>query len=104
MTRIYEDTGSLTYNAEDVACDFIRWIENYLRPGAAYNHLDFDGVWNSSTILDHPFGRQKAMLELGLLETFNGIKQFPSDNKVLAAVDMKVDDYKIKINNVLTNE
>jgi len=60
MTKIYEDTGSLPYNAEDVACDFIRWIENYLRPGADYAHIDMDTLWNSSSITDHPFGRQKA--------------------------------------------
>jgi len=63
MTKIYEDTGSLPYNAEDVACDFIRWIENYLRPGADYAHINMDTLWNS-TIKDHPYGRQRAMLDL----------------------------------------
>ena len=101
MTKIYEDTGSLPYNAEDVACDFIRWIENYLRPGAAYNHIDFDGIWNSSSILDHPFGRQRAMLDLGLLKTFNGMTSFPSDDKVLASVNLTSAEYKSKINSIL---
>ena len=94
MTKIYEDTGSLPYNAEDVACDFIRWIENYLRPGADYAHIDMDTLWNSSEIKDHPFGRQKAMLDLGLVETFNGMTSFPSDDKILQSAGISVDDYK----------
>ena len=94
MTKIYEDTGSLPYNAEDVACDFIRWIENYLRPGADYNHIDMDTLWNSSSIKDHPFGRQKAMLDLGLIETFNGMTSFPSDDKIIRDAGLTVEDYK----------
>lgn len=97
MSRIYEDTGSLPYNAEDVACDFIRWIENYMRPGKDYSHIDMDNTWNSSTILDHPFGRQKAMLDLGLVDTFNGIKNHPSDDKVIAAAGLTVEEYKTKV-------
>ena len=97
MTKIYEDTGSLPYNAEDVACDFIRWIENYLRPGADYSHINMDTLWNSSSIKDHPFGRQKAMLDLGLLETFNDMTSFPSDDKVLKAANTKVEEYKQKV-------
>jgi hypothetical protein len=84
----------LPYNAEDVACDFIRWIENYLRPGADYNHVNMDTLWNSSVILDHPYGRQRAMLELGLVETFNGMTNHPSDDKILADAGMSVEDYK----------
>lgn len=94
MNKIYEDTGSLPYNAEDVACDYIRWIENYLRPGADYAHINMDTLWNSSSINDHPFGRQKAMLDLGLVETFNGMTSFPSDDKVLQAAGISVEDYK----------
>tara|TARA_B110000285_G_C14979123_1_gene540433 strand:- start:73 stop:1044 length:972 start_codon:yes stop_codon:yes gene_type:complete len=94
MNKIYKDTGSLPYNAEDVACDFIRWIENYLRPGKDYSHINMDTLWNSSSINDHPFGRQKAMLDLGLLETFNGMTSFPSDDKVLQAAGVSVEDYK----------
>ena len=97
MTKIYEDTGSLPYNAEDVACDFIRWIENYLRPGADYAHINMDTLWNSSTIKDHPSGRQRAMLDLGLLETFNGMTSFPSDLKVLDAAGIKPEEYKQKV-------
>ena len=94
MNKIYEDTGSLPYNAEDVACDYIRWIENYLRPGADYGHINIDTLWNSSSIKDHPFGRQKAMLDLGLIETFNGMTSFPSDDKIIAAAGITVEEYK----------
>ncbi len=94
MTKIYEDTGSLPYNAEDVACDFIRWIENYLRPGADYAHINMDTLWNSSEIKDHPYGRQKAMLDLGLVETFNGMTSFPSDDKILQSAGLSVEEYK----------
>ena len=94
MTKIYEDTGSLPYNAEDVCCDFIRWVENYVRPGAAYDHLDFDGVWSSCRIKDHPYGRQKAMLDLGIVKTFNGMKSHPSDDVILKQAGLTVDQYK----------
>src|SRR5210317_1018713 len=69
MTKIYEDTGAYPYNAEDVCCDFIRWVENYVRPGSHYSHINLDEVWSSSRIKNHPYGRQKAMLELGLVQT-----------------------------------
>lgn len=97
MNKIYEDTGSLPYNAEDVACDYIRWIENYLRPGADYSHINMDTLWNSSSINDHPFGRQKAMLDLGLIETFNGMTSFPSDDKIIAAAGLTAEEYKNRV-------
>jgi len=96
MKLIYEETGSVPYNAEDVACDFIRWIENYVRPGADYADVNMDTLWNSSSIKDHPYGRQKAMLDLGLVETFNGIKNHPSDDAVLKAANVSLEDYKLK--------
>jgi len=65
-----------------------------VRPGAAYDHLDYDNLWNSSNIKDHPFGRQKAMLELGIIETFNGMKHHPSDDKVIAEAGITVEQYK----------
>ena len=100
MTKIYEDTGSLPYNAEDVACDFIRWIENYLRPGADYNHIDMDTLWNSSSITDHPYGRQKAMLDLGLVETFNGMTAHPSDDKIIREAGLTVEEYKKMVSTI----
>jgi len=97
MAKVYEDTGSLPYNAEDVACDFIRWTENYVRPGADYAHLDYDDLWSSSSIIDHPYGRQKAMLDLGMVDTFRGMTAHPSDDKILALNKMSVEEYKQKV-------
>ena len=87
MMCLYEDTGSYPYNCEDVCCDFIRYLENYIRPGGDYDHLDFDGVWNSSQLV-HPHGRQKAMLELGLVKTFNDMTYHPSGDKIIAEAGM----------------
>lgn len=95
MDRIYQDTGSVPYDAEDIACDYIRYVENYVRPGHDYDHLDRDTLWNSSTILDHPFGRQKAMLEHGLIGSFNDLKVHPSDDYVLSRAGVSVDRYKL---------
>lgn len=100
MDRIYSDTKSVPYNAEDVCCDFIRWVENYVRPGAHYDHLDFDNVWSSSKIKNHPFGRQKPMLELGLVKTFNGMKSHPSDDKIIKEAGLTVAEYKKKVGNL----
>jgi len=97
MDKIYEDTGAYAYNAEDVCCDFIRWVENYIKPGADYNHLDRDEVWSSCKIVDHPFGRQKAMLSLGLVDSFNMINCHPADSYVLDMHGMSVKDYKQKV-------
>ena len=94
MERIYVETGAYPYNAEDVCCDFIRWVENYVRPGADYNHLDFDSVWSSCKIKDHPFGRQEAMLKLGLVDTFNSMTAHPSDDAIIKANNMTVEQYK----------
>ena len=94
MMRIYADTGSVPYNAEDVCCDYIRWIENFIRPGADYDHLNLDEVWSSCRIKDHPYGRQKAMLEHGLIKTFNGMKNHPSDDAIIKSAGMSVQQYK----------
>jgi hypothetical protein len=94
MTKIYEDTGAYPYNAEDVCCDFIRWVENYVRPGSHYSHINLDEVWSSSKIKDHPFGRQKAMLDLGLVQTFTTLKHHPSDDTILKQCNLTVDKYK----------
>jgi len=98
MMKIYEDTGSFPYNAEDVACDSIRWIENFVKPGGDYDHLDFDHVWNSSSIKDHPYGRQKAMLDLNLVPSFNGMSGHPSDDKVIKSLLITEEQYKEKVN------
>jgi len=94
MEKIYDDVKSYPYNAEDVCCDFIRWVENYVRPGADYDHLDYDNVWSSCKIKDHPFGRQKAMLDLGLVKSFNGMKAHPSDDAIIKQAGLTVEQYK----------
>lgn len=98
MNKIYADTGSLPYNAEDVACDFIRWVENYVKPGADYAHLDYDAIFSSCGIKDHPFGRQKAMLDIGLIETFKGMTSHPSDDKIIKEAGISVEEYKRRVN------
>ena len=98
MDRIYEDTKAFPYNAEDVCCDFIRWVENYIKPGSDYEHLDRDKVWSSCRIKDHPKGRQKYMLKLKLVDSFNNMSEHPSDYKVLDMNNMTVQDYKKSIN------
>ena len=98
MDRIYKDTGSVPYNAEDVCCDFIRWVENYIKPGADYNGLDFDAVWSSCKIKDHPYGRQKAMLDFGLVKTFNGMTNHPADDTIIRKAGLSVDQYKRMVN------
>ena len=100
--KIYEDTGAFPYNSEDVTCDMIRWIENYCKVGNDYNHLDLDHVWNSSTIKDHPKGRQKAMLDLGLIPTFNHLDNHPSDFFILDSVGMTEAQYKEKVKGLYT--
>ena len=94
MDKIYEETQSYPYNAEDVCCDYIRWVENYVRPGADYSHLNYDTLWSSCKIKDHPFGRQKAMLDLKLVETFNTMKSHPSDDTVIKQAGLSVEEYK----------
>jgi hypothetical protein len=97
MEQIWLDTNSRPYNAEDIACDCIRWIENYINPKQDYSHLDLDEVWSSHKIKDHPYGRQKPMLELGLINTFNGMKGHPSDDKILKEANVSVQEYREKV-------
>jgi len=94
--RILADTDMVPYNSEDVACDCIRWIENYINPKADYSHLCLDTIWSSHEIDDHPFGRQKAMLELGLVDTFNG-RQHPSDDKIIKEAGLTIQEYKNEV-------
>ena len=51
-------------------------------------------LWSSCGIKDHPYGRQKYMLELGLVDTFNGMKNHPSDDAILKANNMNVAEYQ----------
>ena len=99
MERIYEDTGSVPYDAEDIACDYIRWIESYIRPGHDYEHLDRDRVFSSHRVSHHPFGRQKGHLDLGLVSSFNSINVHPSDDYVLSRANLSVEEYQRRIKN-----
>ena len=100
MERAEKDTGYTAYNLEDQMCDCIRWIENYIRPGHDYDHLDRDVIWSSHKITDHPFGRQKPMLQLGLVQSFNSIDKHPSDDFVLQQAGWTVDRYKAEVINL----
>jgi hypothetical protein len=95
--RFSNDIGSTAYDGEDIFCDGIRWIENYVRPGHDYQHVDRDRVWNSSNIVDHPYGRQKAMLHHGLIDSFNKLTVHPSDDYVLKQAGMSKDQYTLKV-------
>ena len=97
MDMVYTDTGAVPYNAEDIMCDSIRWIENYIKPGDMYDHLDFNEVWSTSDIVDHPCGRQKMMLNLGLVDDFNKFKSFPSDTRVLDDAGVTKDQYNTMV-------
>jgi len=100
MMQAEKDTGGLAYNLEDVACDFIRWVENYVQPTKHYAHLDRDTLWSTSNIKDHPKGRQEAMLRLGLVESFNEVNKHPSDYWVLEQNNMSVDEYKQRVSEI----
>jgi hypothetical protein len=97
MEMAVHDTGHSAYNVEDQMCDCIRWIENYIRPGGDYDHLDLDKVWSSSRILHHPKGRQKKMLDLGLIDTFNGLGKHPSDYYVLEKAGVSPIEYAMMV-------
>ena len=64
MEAAVKDTGGAPRDLEDVMCDYIRWVENYIPDSKqkTYEHLDRTKIWNSSTITNHPKGRQKWKL------------------------------------------
>jgi hypothetical protein len=93
MMALYDDTGSYPYNCEDVCCDYIRFLENYVKPGDGYGHLNLDKVWNSSKII-HPYGRQRAMIDLGLVKSFNDLSFHPTGDKIIANAGLTVEKYK----------
>lgn len=61
MEAAVRDTGGAPRDLEDVMCDYIRWVENYIPDSKqkTYEHLDRTKIWNSSSISNHPKGRQK---------------------------------------------
>lgn len=64
MEAAKRDTGGAPRDLEDVMCDYIRWVENYIPDSKqkTYEHLDRKKIWNSSTITNHPKGRQQWKL------------------------------------------
>ena len=64
MEKAQLETGGLPKDLEDVMCDYIRYVENYIPDNKqkTYSHLDRSKIWNTSLITDHPKGRQKWML------------------------------------------
>ena len=64
MEAAVKDTGGAPRDLEDVMCDYIRYVENYIPQSKqkTYEHLDRTKIWNTSAIQDHPKGRQKWMM------------------------------------------
>ena len=52
------------YDVEDVACDYIRFIENHIPDNklGSYRHLDPKKVFHNSLVKNHPKGRQAWIL------------------------------------------
>ena len=94
VEKACDQLGGLPYDVEDIFCDYIRDVENYVRPGDHYDSLCRDSVWNTSLIKDHPYGRQKKMLELGLIDSFNKPKKHPADDFVIREAGIDAHTYK----------
>lgn len=64
MEESQKATGGHPKDLEDVMCDYIRYVENYIPDNKqkTYAHIDREKIWNNSIIVDHPKGRQKWML------------------------------------------
>lgn len=58
MDDLCSTLGSLPYDMEDVSCDYIRYIENYIPKGNTYKDIDRKTLWNTSMIKNHSKGRQ----------------------------------------------
>ena len=56
MEAAQEKTGGYPKDLEDVMCDYIRYVENYVPDNKQKTYLHFDRrkIWNSSLIIDHP--------------------------------------------------
>ena len=83
------------YDIEDTGgCDVIRYLENYVPNSENYAHLDLNVIFNNSSIVkDHPYGRQKAMLDHDKITDFNQYSNFSYD-KMLKVADMTAEEYK----------
>lgn len=104
MLMAENDTGGMAYNLEDVACDFIRWVENYVQPTKHYSHINLDMIWSTCNIKDHPKGRQEAMLRLGLVESFHDYGKHPSDFWVLDKHGISAEEYKRMVSTINWNK
>jgi hypothetical protein len=64
MESAKSKTGGHPKDLEDVMCDYIRYVENYVPDNKqkTYSHIDRKKIWNNSLIVDHPKGRQKWKL------------------------------------------
>lgn len=96
IMQLYTDTGGYPYDVEDVCCDFIRYITNYFKAGSSYNHLDSDSLWNSSRVI-HPYGRQKAMLDLGLVKSFNDLDGVCTKDQIIRSAGLTEIEYIRKV-------
>lgn len=88
-----EDLNAKPYNLEDCCCDFIRWISGYIPYRGEYDHLDKDLVWNSSKLV-HPYGRQKAMLDLGMIDSFNNLTNHPTGDSIIVGCGVTPEEYR----------
>jgi hypothetical protein len=70
MEAASKDTAGAPRDLEDVMCDYIRYVENYIPSSKqkTYDHLDRETVWNTSSMVNHPKGRQKWKLNTDLWE------------------------------------
>jgi len=53
-----------------------------------------DHIWSSCNIIDHPKGRQKKMLDLNLVQSFNDLNYHPSDFRILNNANINEKEYK----------
>lgn len=64
MEIAQQRTKGAPRDLEDVMCDYIRYVENYIPDNReqTYAHLDRKAIWNSSAITNHAKGRQRHLL------------------------------------------
>lgn len=64
MEEAKQYTKGFPKDLEDVMCDYIRYVENYIPDNRekTYANLDRTKIWNTSIITNHPKGRQKWKL------------------------------------------
>ena len=86
--------GGHPYDIEDVCCDSIRFVENYipLNKMGTYDHLCLDTVFGNPKYVEyHEKGRQKWHISHGVVDTHNGQTQF-GDYAVLDRAGLSVEE------------